>query len=58
MKFYNVAFIKDGIFQVNIVKTYHDAGIVYRYYARSAKVLDVKPTRIDDIKPGMPVVEF
>jgi len=61
MYHYSVSFIKDNIFQVNQVKTYHDITMICYYFKQilgADKVLDVKDIRPDDIKPGMPVIEF
>lgn len=58
---YNVSFIKDNIFQTNLVKTYHEPAMIKLYYdqiIKADKVFQIIEARPDDMKPGKNIIEF
>lgn len=60
MKMYDVSFLKNEIYQSNIVKTDKSPVEVALYFkdVKQAKVLSVDEATADDLKPGKPILQI
>jgi len=57
---YNVSFIKNNVFQTNLVNTNHEPQMIKMYFEqiKGSQVLGIEKARKDDMRPGKPVIEF
>ena len=58
-KMYEVSFLKNGIYQSNIVKTKKspvDIGLWYKENKPDASIIDISIATLDSIKPGKPTI--
>lgn len=60
MKLYEVGFIKNEIYQVNLVSTDKSPVEVGHYFrdVKNANVLSVDEATADDLRPGKPIIQI